>query len=95
MLDWWSMLSSFLDFLKMQRNDLRKFVSSSTFAVGFVLSAIYFFDVELSVVATFLFASGLLVLSMIALALIIFLIVNKFRKNRKALFNFNLDDRKK
>ena len=95
MLDWSPMLSRFLDFLKMQRNDLRKFVSSSTFAVGFVLSAVYFFDVELAVVATFLLASGLLVLSMIALALIIFLIANKFRKNRKALFNLNFDDQKK
>lgn len=84
-----------MGFLKMKRNDLRKFVSSSTFAVGFVLSAVYFFDVELSVVVKFLFASGLLVLSMIALALIIFLIVNKFRKNRKALFNLNFDDQKK
>ena len=79
----------------MKRNDLQKFVSSSTFAVGFVLSAVYFFDVELSVVARFLLASGLLVLSMIALALIIFLIVNKFRKNRKALFNLDSDDQKK
>jgi len=79
----------------MKRNDLQKFVSSSTFAVGFVLSAVYFFDVELSVVARFLLASGLLVLSMIALALIIFLIVNKFRKNRKALFNIDSDDQKK
>ena len=78
----------------MKRNDLRKFVSSSTFAVGFVLSAVYFFDVELSVVAKFLLASGLLVLSMIALALIIFLIVNKFRKNRKEMFNLNFDDQK-
>ena len=95
LLDWSLMLSRFLDFLKMQRNDLRKFVSSSTFAVGFVLSAVYFFDVELSVVARFLFASGLLVLSMIALALIIFLIVNKFRKNRKALFNLKFGDRRK
>ena len=78
----------------MQRNDLRKFVSSSTFAVGFVLSAVYFFDVELSVVATFLLASALLVLSMIALALIIFMIVNKFRKNRKAIINVNFGDQK-
>ena len=79
----------------MKRNDFRKFVSSSTFAVGFVLSAVYFFDVEFSEVATFLFASGLLVLSMIVLALIISLIVNRFRKNRKALLNSNFDKRKK
>ena len=78
----------------MKKNDLRKFLSSSTFAVGFVLSAVYFFDVELSVVARFLFASGLLVLSMIALALMIFLMVNKFRKNRKSLINLNFDDQK-
>ena len=78
----------------MKKNDLRKFVSSSTFAVGFVLSAVYFFDVELSVVARFLLASGLLVLSMIALALMIFLMVNKFRKNRKSLINLNFDDQK-
>ena len=76
----------------MKRNDLRKFVSSSTFAVGFVLSAVYFFDVELSEVVRFFFSSGLLVLSMIVLALVIFLVANKFRKNRKGLFDLNSDD---
>jgi len=76
----------------MKSNDLRKFLSSSTFAVGFVLSAVYFFDVELSEVARFFFSSGLLVLSMIVLALVIFLVTNKFRKSRKGLFDLNSDD---
>ena len=76
----------------MKWNDLRKFLSSSTFALGFVLSAVYFFDVELSEVARFLFASGLLVFSMIALALITFLVIKKFRKNRKGLLDLNSDD---
>ena len=77
-----------------RRNGLRKFLSSSTFAVGFVFSAIYFFDVALSEVAGFLFASGLLVLSMIVMALIIFLLMNKFRGNRKTLFDLKSEDRK-
>ena len=76
----------------MKSNDLRKFLSSSTFAFGFVLSAVYFFDVELSEVVRFFFSSGLLVLSMIVLALVIFLVANKFRKNRKGLFDLNSDD---
>ena len=29
----------------MKRNDLRKFLSSSTFAFGFIACAVYFFDV--------------------------------------------------
>ena len=78
----------------MKWNDLRKFLSSSTFALGFVLSAVYFFDVELSEVARFLFASGLLVLSMIVFALITFLVIRKFRKDRKGLFDLNPDDPK-
>ena len=78
----------------MKRDDLRKFVSSSTFAVGFVLSAVYFFGVELSAVARFLFGSGLLVLSMIVLALITFLVIKKFRKNRKGLFDLKPDNPK-
>ena len=73
---------------KIKRNDLRKFLSSSTFAVAFILSAIYFFDVEFSKVAAFFFYSGLLVLSMIVLALLMFLVMNQFRKTRKALLDF-------
>ena len=79
----------------MKRNDLRKFLSSSTFAVGFIIAAVYFFDVEFSQVVGFFFLSGLLVVSMIALSLIIFLVVNKFRKTRKALLDFSSDDQKK
>ena len=76
----------------MKSNDLRKFLSSSTFAVGFVLSAVYFFDVKLSEVARFFFSSGLLVLSMMVLAFVTFLVINRFRKNRKGLFNSKADD---
>ncbi len=76
----------------MKSNDLRKFLSSSTFAVGFVLSAVYFFDVKLSEVSRFFFSSGLLVLAMIVLALVIFLVMNRFRKNRKRLFDLKADD---
>ena len=79
----------------MKRNDLRKFLSSSTFAFGFIACAIYFFDVEFSKVLAFFFYSGFLVLSMIALALIIFLVMNKFRKTRKALLDFRTDNKKK
>ena len=80
---------------KMKRNDLRKFFSSSTFAIAFVVSAIYFFDVELSKVAAFFFYSGLLVISMIVLALMMFLVMNQFRKTRKALLDFKGDSQKK
>ena len=79
----------------MKRNDLRKFLSSSIFAVGFIASAIYFFDVEFSKVVWFFFYSGLLVLSMIALALSIFLVMNKFRKTRKSVAGFRSDNKKK
>ena len=76
----------------MKRNDLRKFLSSSSFAVGFIACAVYFFDVELSKVSVFFFYSGLLVLSMMALALLMFLLMNKFRKTRKALLDFRSDN---
>ncbi len=79
----------------MKRNDLRKFLSSSTFAIGFIACAIYFFDVEFSEVFGFFIYSGLLVLSMIALALSIFLVMNKFRKTRKTLLDFRSDNQKK
>ena len=79
----------------MKRNDLRKFLSSSTFAFGFIACAVYFFDMEFSEVFGFFIYSGLLVLSMIALALSIFLVMNKFRKTRKTLLDFRSDNQKK
>ena len=79
----------------MKRDDLRKFLSSSTFAAGFVLSAVYFFEVELSEIARFFFASGLLVVSMITLALMIVFVMNKFRKDRKKLLDLKPDELEK
>jgi cation transporter-like permease len=71
---------------------LRRFISSLTFAVGFVLTAVYFFDVKASVVLSFFWYSILLVILIVPFAWLMSFLLRKIKKRRKLLVDLDSSD---
>tara|TARA_B100000700_G_C14857829_1_gene767139 strand:- start:603 stop:860 length:258 start_codon:yes stop_codon:yes gene_type:complete len=71
---------------------LRRFISSLIFAVGFVLTAVYFFDVKASVVLAFFLYSILLVILIVPFAWLMSFLLRKIKKRRKLLVELESSD---